>query len=136
MERLSPYIGLVGRILISLIFVLSGLNKIAGYAGTQAYMEAMGVPGMLLPLAILLEVGGGLAVMIGWRTRTMALLLAGFTLLTAVAFHADFGDKMQLIMFMKNLAITGGLLFLVQYGAGELSLDNRRRSGSPEGIAQ
>lgn len=136
MERLSPYIGLVGRILISLIFVLSGLNKIAGYAGTQAYMEAAGVPGMLLPLAILLEVGGGLAVMIGWRTRTMALLLAGFTLLTAVAFHADFGDKMQLIMFLKNLAMVGGLLFLVQYGAGELSLDNRRRSGIPEGAAR
>ena len=135
MERLNPFIGLAGRILISLIFVLSGLNKITGYAGTQAYMDSMGVPGMLLPLAILLEVGGGLAVIVGWRTRTMALLLAGFTLFTAVVFHADFGNKMQLIMFLKNLAMVGGLVCLVKYGAGELSLDHRRRSGTPEGAA-
>ena len=135
MERLNPVIGLAGRILISLIFVLSGINKITGYAGSQAYMESAGLPGALLPLAILLELGGGLAVIVGWRTRTVALLLAGFTLLTAVIFHTDFANRMQEIMFLKNLAMTGGLLFLVKYGAGELSLDNRRRPVPPEGAA-
>ena len=118
-----------GRILIALIFVTSGVNKISGYAGTQQYMEAMGVPGALLPLVIALEILGGLAVMLGWHTRVAAFLLAGFSLLSGLLFHADFGDQMQMIMFMKNLSIAGGFLVLVALGPGAYALDNRARSG-------
>ena len=115
----------VARILLSLIFVTSGIGKISAYAGTQQYMEAMGVPGVLLPLVIALEVLGGLAVMVGWHTRVAAFLLAGFSLLSAVLFHANFGDQMQMIMFMKNLSIAGGFLLIVSLGAGAYALDNR-----------
>lgn len=115
-----------GRVLLSLIFVVSGLGKISAYAGTQAYMESAGVPGILLPVVIGLEVLGGLAVMIGWKTRIVAFLLAGFSLLSAVLFHADFGDQMQSILFMKNLSLAGGFLFLVALGPGPWSLDERR----------
>jgi len=117
---------LIGRVLIALLFLLAGINKIGGYAGTQGYMEAMGVPGMLLPLVILLEVGGAIAIIVGWHTRLVAFLLAGFTLLSALIFHRALGDQMQFILFMKNVAIAGGFLFLVARGAGEWSLDGRR----------
>ncbi len=98
-------------------------------------MEAMGVSGALLPLVILLEVGGGLALLVGWQTRWMAGALAGFSLTAAVIFHSNFADQMQMMLFMKNLAISGGLLLLVVHGAGRLSLDawldeKRRRGGS------
>jgi putative oxidoreductase len=115
-----------GRFLISLIFIVSGFNKIANFAGTQAYMESAGVPGILLPLVIAIELLGGLAVVFGWRTRLAAFLLAGFSLVSAVLFHANFGDQMQMIMFMKNLALAGGFLMIVAQGAGPYSLDNRR----------
>jgi putative oxidoreductase len=115
-----------GRLLISLIFIVSGFNKIANFAGTQAYMESAGVPGILLPLVIAIELLGGLAVVFGWHTRLAAFLLAGFSLVSAVLFHANFGDQMQMIMFMKNLALAGGFLMIVAQGAGPYSLDNRR----------
>ena len=119
------YANTLGRLLIASIFVVSGLGKIAGYEGTQAYMDSVGVPGTLLPVVIALEVVGGLAIILGWQTRIVAFLLAGFTLLSAILFHADFGDQMQMISFMKNLAIAGGFLFLVANGPGALALDNR-----------
>lgn len=114
---------LAGRILMSVIFIMAGFSKIGGYEGTQGYMESVGVPGMLLPLVILLELCGGLVLLIGWKARIMAFLLAGFTLLAAVIFHTNFGDQIQMILFMKNLAIAGGLLFIVAFGAGKWSLD-------------
>lgn len=118
---------LAARVLLAQIFLISGFGKLgAGYAGTQAYMEAMGIPGMLLPLVIALEVGGGLALIAGFLTRWAALALAGFTVVSAALFHADFGDQMQTIMFMKNLAMAGGLLLLYVHGAGSYSLDARR----------
>jgi putative oxidoreductase len=89
-------------------------------------MEAMGVPGALLPLVIALEVGGAIAIILGWHTRLFALLLAGFTLLSALVFHRASGDPMQAILFMKNLAIAGGFLLLVARGPGGWSLDARR----------
>jgi putative oxidoreductase len=125
MEKLNPYIGLAGRIMIVLIFPLSGYGKLAGFSGTQAYMESMGVPGMLLPLVLLLEFGGALAVILGWHTRIVAFLFAGFCLLTALIFHNQLGDQIQFLSFMRNVSMAGGFLFLVKYGAGELSLDNR-----------
>ncbi len=117
----------VGRVLIASMFVLSGLNKISGYAGTQGYMEAMGVPGAMLPLVILVEVGAGLAVIAGWQTRLAAFALAGFSVISSLIFHFDLADQMQFIMFSKNFAIAGGFLFLVAYGPGAFALDNRGR---------
>jgi len=124
MQTISP---LIARLLLAQIFLLAGINKISSYQGTAAYMDAMGVPGALLPLVIALEIGGALAIIIGWQTRWAALALTGFTLAAAFIFHHDFGDQMQMIMFMKNLAISGGLILLSAHGAGAYSLDNRRR---------
>ena len=114
---------LTGRVLISAIFIMAGINKISGHAGTQGYMESMGVPGALLPLVILLEIGGGLAVLLGWQTRIAAFLLAGFTVLSALIFHANLGDQMQFTLFMKNLAMAGGLMFLVAGRRHDWSID-------------
>ena len=111
-----------GRILMSAIFIVAGFGKIGGYAATQAYMESMGVPGALLPLVIALELGGGLALLVGWRARPVAFLLAGFSILSALIFHFDLADQMQSILFMKNLAIAGGLLFVTAAGAGALAI--------------
>ena len=117
---------LAGRVLISAIFIMAGVNKIMGYAGTQGYMESMGVPGVLLPLVILTELGGGLAVLLGWRTRIAAFLLAGFCILSALVFHNNMADQTQMIMFMKNFAMAGGFLFLVAGETHAWSLDARR----------
>jgi putative oxidoreductase len=117
-------LNLAARILMSHIFILSGFQKITGYAGTQKYMEAMGAPGALLPLVILVELGGGLALLLGYKTRLAALALAVFTVLSALIFHHNFADQMQTINFMKNLAMTGGLLMFVRHGAGAPSLDH------------
>jgi len=125
---------LAGRLLMSAIFILAGFNKLGAWDATQAYMDSMGVPGALLPLVILLEIGGGLAVLLGWQARMAAFLLAGFCVVSALIFHADFADPMQSILFMKNLAMAGGLLTLAAAGAGAWSLDARSRShsGIPE----
>ena len=88
-------------------------------------MASAGVPGALLPAVIAVEVLGAIAIIVGWKTRITALLLAGFTLLSGVLFHSNFGDQVQMIMFLKNVAITGGFLLLVANGAGALSLDRR-----------
>lgn len=125
MNTLQKYFELAGRILISVLFLLSGLGKVGAYAATAAYMASAGVPGALLPLVIATEVLLPLAIIIGWKTRVAAFLLAGFALLTALAFHTNFADQTQMIMFLKNLAIAGGLLLLVGHGAGEFSLDHR-----------
>ena len=117
---------LLGRLGLSLIFILSGWSKIAGYEGTQGYMEAMGVPGALLPLVIALELGGGLAVLAGLFTRPLALALAAFSVVSAAIFHANLGDQMQFIAFFKNIAIAGGFLALAANGAGAWSLDALR----------
>jgi putative oxidoreductase len=118
---------LLGRVLIAAIFLVAGLGKISGYAATQGYMASMGVPGALLPLVIALEVGGAVAIIVGWHTRLVAFLLAGFSVVSALVFHSALGDATQFILFMKNLAMAGGFLFLVAHGAGDWSLDARRR---------
>jgi len=124
-QKLSPWADLAGRILIALIFITAGYSKIGGYEATQGYMAAMGVPGALLPLVIVTELGGGLLIALGLFTRYAAFALAGFSILSAILFHGNIGDQTQQIMFMKNLAIAGGFLFLVVHGAGTISLDHR-----------
>ena len=108
---------IAARILMSHIFIISGIGKITGYPGTQAYMEKMGVPGMLLPLVIITELVGGLALLFGFKIKWAAAALAGFTLLSALIFHLNMNDQMQMIQLMKNLAMTGGLLMFVRYGS-------------------
>lgn len=114
---------LIGRLLLAAMFVLGGFQKIAGYAGTQQYMESAGLPGALLPLVILLELGGGLLVAFGWFTRTAALALCGFTLIASLLFHFQPDDAMQMLMFTKNMAIAGGFLALFAAGPGRYSID-------------
>jgi putative oxidoreductase len=131
---MDKLLSIAARILMAQIFIISGFSKITGYSGTQAYMAKMGVPGLLLPLVILTELGGGLALVFGIKTRWAAFVLAGFTLVAAFIFHRNFSDQMQMINFMKNLAIAGGLLLFVKYGAGQPSVDEASvRSGTSPG---
>ena len=111
-----------GRALLSAMFISAGFDKIGAYAGTQGYMESYGIPGLLLPAVIALELIGGIAVLVGYQARIAALLLGLFTLSAALVFHSDFSDPMQSILFAKNLAISGGFLLLFAQGPGEWSL--------------
>lgn len=124
--RLRPSAELLGRVFLSLMFLMSGLSKLSSYSATAGYMASVGVPGALLPLVILTEAAGAIAVIVGWNTRIAAFLLAGFTLLAGVLFHNNFTDQTQMIMFMKNLSITGAFLMLAANGPGRYSLDARR----------
>ncbi len=126
MRNAYHFADLAGRVLISVMFLMAGIGKIGGYAGTQGYMQAHGVPSALLPLVIALEIGGSLLVIAGLWTRVAALALAAFSIAAALLFHFNFADPMQQINFMKNLAIAGGFLFLVANGAGAWSVDARR----------
>ena len=123
MKKLEDIGVLVARVLMPILFITAGWGKITGYAGTQQYMEAMGVPGALLPLTILLAFGGGLAILFGLLTRTTAIITAVFTLLTAFLFHSNFAEGMNSLMFMKNMTISGGYLLLAIFGPGAISID-------------
>ena len=122
---MDKIINLGARILLAQLFLVAGLQKIPNYAGTQGYMEAMGVPGALLPLVIALEIGGALALLAGFQIRLAAWALALFTIASAFLFHANFADQIQSIMFLKNWAIAGGLLMIAAHGAPAWSLDRR-----------
>ena len=119
---------LAGRILLALMFLLAGISKITGYAGTEGYMASVGVPGALLPLVIALEIGGAIAIIVGFQTRLAALALAGFSIAAAALFHSNFADQIQMILFLKNVAVAGGFLILAANGPGALSLDARRKA--------
>ena len=118
---------LLGRVLIGVPFLISGLGKLAAYAGTVGYISAVGLPAAPLGyvLAVLAEVGGGLLLISGFKVRPVAIALAVFTLATAVFFHRNFGDQNQMIHFLKNVMIAGGLLQVAAFGAGAFSLDAR-----------
>ena len=119
-------VSLLGRVLLASMYVIAGFGKLgSGYAGTQGYMEAMGVSGSLLPLVILLELGGGLALMLGLFTRSLAVLFAFFTLMTVVYFHANWAEQTQMLFALKNISVTGGFLMLAVAGPGCFSLDAR-----------
>ena len=117
----------LGRLLISFMFLMSGLNKAGNYSNTSGWMESMGVSSSILPLVILLEIIGAFAIIVGWHTKITAFLLAGFSIISALIFHSDFSNQVEMIMFMKNFAIAGGFLILVANGAGNYSLGNRKK---------
>ncbi|MEE3651257.1 MULTISPECIES: DoxX family protein [unclassified Brenneria] len=124
MKNLESTVLLAARILMPLLFIVAGYGKLGdAYAGTQQYMQAMGVPTFLLPLTILLELGGGLAILFGLLTRTVAIFIAGFTLLTALLFHTNFAEGVNQVMFLKNLTIAGGFILLAVTGPGAFSID-------------
>lgn len=122
---LTNFTEISARTLLALLFLLSGVGKLGAYHATAGYMASVGVPGALLPAVIATEVLGALAIVLGWKTRVAAALLAGFAVLTAVTFHTHFADQIQMIMFWKNISIAGGFLLLVVHGAGPISLDAR-----------
>lgn len=117
---------LAARVMLSVMYIIAGYNKIGGFAGTQKYMESQGVPGALLPVVIAAELGFGLMVLFGFKTRLASFMLAGFTVLAALLFHFKLSDQVQYLMFMKNIAISGGFLALMVAGAGSYSVDGRR----------
>jgi len=123
LDRLTNYTDAPARAFMAAIFILSGIGKAGAFEGTQAYMEAFGVPGFLLVPTIVFEIGAGLGILVGFQTRLFAVSLAGFSLVTAFVFHADFSDQVQQIMFLKNVAMTGGFLLLAKFGALGLSAD-------------
>ena len=116
---------LTGRVFISGVFLLSGFNKIINYDGTVGWMESFGLPGFLLIPAIILEILAPILIIIGYQTRIAAGALSLFCVSTAVIFHTNFSDQMQLIAFMKNIALAGGFLFLVVNGAKGYCLDKK-----------
>lgn len=125
MDNLQALSAPIGRLLLSMIFIFSGFTKITGYAATQGYMESMGVPGMLLPLVIAVELFGGLAILFGFKARFVAILLVGFNIISALIFHQFWIDESQMNPFMKNIAMAGGFLMIFAHGAGAYSIDNR-----------
>ena len=130
MDTRKDVAALVGRILLALMFVWAGYGKITGYAGTAGWMASAGMPmvGVFLPLAILGELGGGIALIVGWKARWVALALAGFTLVASLIFHnfwAMTGDAVMtnMLFFYKNVAVIGGMLMVFAFGPGRFSLD-------------
>ena len=120
---------LLGRAMLGAIFIVAGFNKLGeAYAGTQAYMDSVGVPGLLLPAVIAVEILGGIAILIGFQTRIAAALLFGFTMLAALLFHSDFSQQMQSILFMKNIAIAGAFLVLFSQGPGQWAFNPQLKS--------
>ena len=118
---------LIGRIFISLIFLLSGYNKIFNYGDTASWMEGFGIPGILLAPAIILEVILPILIIIGYRTQLAATLLASFCIATGVIFHLDFSDQMQTIQLLKNFGLAGGFLFIAVNGPKEWALEAKKK---------
>ncbi len=127
MTKQTDTIAFAGRILIGVLFLMAGLSKLGAPAATQAYIGAVGLPAPTAAygVAVLVEVVGSVLLILGFQVRIVAAVLAVFTLVTALFFHNNFADQNQMIHFLKNVAILGGLLQVVAFGAGKLSLDNR-----------
>jgi len=132
MENSNRYLPLLGRILIGVPFILSGLSKLAAHDATVGYIGSVGLPfpqlGWLIALTI--ELAGGALLVVGFRTRIVALIVALFALATAIFFHHNFADQNQIIHFLKNIMIVGGLLQIVYFGAGAMSIDASRRQST------
>lgn len=133
------YTPLIGRIFISLIFLVSGVMKIVGFSGQVSYASSAGLPlpTVAIVVAIVVEIVAGLMVLLGWQARFGAAALALYTIATALIFHTDFSQQSEQIAFMKNLAITGGLFYVIAHGAGAYSLDRGTGStGQQSGTTQ
>ena len=131
----KQYGPLAGRILLALIFVMSGYEKLGSFAGTAGYMAKAGIPftEAALVIAIIIELGGGILLILGWKTCWAALAIFVFVILATLTFHNFWAVEaaqvqMQQIHFMKNLCILGGLLYVMAFGAGPLSIDNRSKA--------
>jgi putative oxidoreductase len=126
---ISSYLSFVGRVLLGLPFAMSGLSKLAAYGSTTAAIAAAGLPfpPLAFVVAVAVELGGGLLLVLGYRVRPVALALAVFSLVTAVSFHSQFADQNQIIHFLKDVMIAGGLLQIVAFGPGAISIEQWRR---------
>ena len=124
---MTNILDLFARILISTLFLINGIFKITNYDGTVDWMEGYGVPGILIIPAIMIEILGPILIIVGYQTKITAAFLSLFCLLTAIIFHNDFSNQMQLTSFLKNIALAGGFLFLVINGSKKFSLDNKRK---------
>ena len=122
---MTNILDLVARILISALFLLNGIFKISNYDGTVGWMEGFGIPGILLIPAIILEIVGPILIILGYKAKIAAGFLSLFCITTAVIFHNDFSDQMQLGSFLKNIALAGGLLFIFINGTKDFSLDKK-----------
>ena len=124
----ARYLPFAGRMLIGLPFAMSGFGKLAAYGPTTQMIGAVGLPfpALAFAVAVAVELGGGLLLIAGFHARVVALALALFSLAAAVFFHANFADQNQMIHFLKNVMIAGGLLQIAAFGAGAFSIDNRR----------
>ena len=120
---------LVARCLLAALFLWSGIGKIAGYDEAGQFMVQHGTIGLLLPVAIAVEIGGAALLIVGFKVRFAAAALAGFCVVTALLFHANFTDRAQMVHFLKNIALTGGLLALYVAGPGRMSFDGTGESG-------
>ena len=125
MITMTNIIDLIGRILISALFLINGMFKISNYEGTIGWMESFGMPGMFIVPAIIVEIAGPVLIVIGYKTKFAAGLLSLFCITTAFIFHNDFTDQMQFTSFLKNIALAGGFLILFVNGARGISLDNK-----------
>lgn len=124
---MTRYFPLIGRLMIGVPFMMSGLGKLAAYQATTAMIAAVGlpVPPLAYAVAVAIELGGGLLLAAGYRVRPVAAAMAVFCLATALSFHTNFADQNQMIHFLKNVMMAGGLLQIVAFGAGAVSIDNR-----------
>ena len=122
---MTNILDLVGRLFISLVFLLSGINKIGNYEGSIGWMESFGMPGIFLIPAIILEIGAAILIIIGYKVKIAAALLSVFCIATALIFHTDFSNQMQFVSFMKNIALAGGFLFLVINETKEFSIEKK-----------
>ena len=122
---MTNILDLVARILISALFFLNGVFKISNYDGTVGWMESFGIPGILIIPAIILEIVGPIFIILGYKAKVAAGLLSLFCIATAVIFHNDFSDQMQLGSFLKNIALAGGFLFIFINGTKDFSLDRK-----------
>ncbi|NNA42875.1 DoxX family protein [Pseudomonas lactis] len=126
--KTQSLIMVASRVLMALLFILSGVGKIDNPEAIRGYMEAMHLPAVLLWPSVVFEIGSGLLLIMGFKTRIVALLLAGYCIVTATIFHTQFSDQVQMAMFFKNVTMAGGFLLLAAVGAGGLSVDARRNS--------
>jgi putative oxidoreductase len=133
----TRYLPFIGRVLIGLPFMMGGLSKLTAYGATTAMIAAAGLPFPPLAFAVAatVELGGGLLLVLGYHVRPVALVLAVFSLVTAVSFHSNFADQNQMFHFLKNVMMAGGLLQIVAFGAGAISIEQwRRNSATPSAV--